>query len=59
MPIILDQMTQPGWGDEADHFQQGDIKYVTAKLMVIAEDKFQTDTTAARPLLTTFGELKQ
>jgi len=59
MHIRLDKMTQPGWGDAADNICQGDIKYGIAKLMVAADDKFQTDMTATRPLLRTFGELKQ
>jgi len=30
----LDKVTQPRWGDEADHFHERDMKHGMAKLMV-------------------------
>jgi len=41
----------------ADYFREKDMNYRTAKLMFPAIVRPQTDTTAARPLPTTFGEL--
>jgi len=55
----LDELTQPGWGDTAHYFQERFVKYGTSKWMVPAVVKPQTDMTAATPLPTTFGELRQ
>jgi len=55
----LDELPQPGCGDAADSCQERDMKYGTAGLMVPAIVKPQTETTAATPLLTTFGELME
>lgn len=50
-------MTPLGWGDAADYFHERDMWYKMTKSMVPAVVKLQTDTTAAIPMLTTFGEL--
>jgi hypothetical protein len=55
-PMNLDELMQPGWGDAANYFIETDMKYGTAKLMVLAVLKYQIDTTAATPSPTTFGE---
>jgi len=55
--IRLDELTQPGWGDAANNFHERDMKYGTTELKVPAVVKPQTDTTAATPSPTTFGEL--
>ena len=56
---MLDQQTQPDRGDAAYYLRQRDMKYWMAELKVPAVVKPQTDTTAATPSLTTFGELMQ
>jgi len=55
----LDEMTEPGLGDVADYYWKRDKQYGPAELMVPAIVKPQTNTTAATPLPTTFGELMQ
>jgi len=55
----LDELTQPGWGDTANYFRKRDMKYRITELKVLAVVKHQTDTTAATPSPTTFGELMQ
>ena len=55
----LHQPTQPGWGDTADYFRERDMKYGTTELKVPAVGKPQTDSTAATPSPTTFGEHMQ
>ena len=55
----LDQQTQPGWGDAADIFCARDMKYRTPELKVPAVLNPQTDSTAATPSPTTFGERMQ
>ena len=55
----LDQLTQPGWGDAADYFRERDMKYETTELKIGACRTPQTDSTAATPSLTTFGEHMQ
>jgi len=57
--LRLDELTQPGWGDAADHFRERDMKYGTTELMIPAVGKPQEDLTAATPSPTTFGELMQ
>ena len=57
--LRIDKLTQPGWRDIANYFRERNMKYGTAKLMVPAVVKPQTDTAAATPLLTTFGDLMQ
>jgi len=55
----LDELTQPGWGDTTDYFRERDLKYETTELKVPAVVKPQTDTTAATPSPSPFGELMQ
>ena len=55
----LDELTQLEWGDAANCFCERDMKYGTTELKVPAVVKPQTDTTAATPAPTTFGELMQ
>jgi len=55
----LDQLTQPWWGDAANYFHEGDVKYGMTELKVPAVRNTQTDSTAATPSPTTFGELMQ
>jgi len=53
----LDELTQRGWGDMADHCHRRDMKYRTTELTVPAVVKSQPDQVAAAPPPTTFGEL--
>jgi len=55
----LDELTQPGRGDAADYLRERDMKYGTTELKVLAVGKPKTDSTAATPSPTTFGELMQ
>jgi len=55
--VTLDELTQPGWGDTADHSRERDMKYVMAKLKVPAFVNPHTDSTAATPSRTTVEEL--
>ena len=55
----LDELTNPGWGDTADYFRERDMKYRTTESKIPAVVTPQTDTTAATPSPTTFGELMQ
>jgi hypothetical protein len=55
----LDELMQPGWGDASDYFRESDMKSRTPELKVLAVGKPQTDSTAATPSPTTFGELMQ
>jgi len=55
----LDELTPPEWWDTADYFRKRDMKYGTTEFKVLAVVKAQTDTTAATPSPTTFGELMQ
>jgi len=50
----LDKMTQLGWGDAANYFREGDMKYRTTELKVQAVFKSQTDHIAVAPPETTF-----
>ena len=58
-PMRPDEMTQLGWGYAADYFRERDMKYGMTELKVPAHGKPQTDSTAATPAPTTFGELMQ
>jgi len=55
--VTLDELMQPGWVDRADYFHRRDKKYVMAEKSVLAVVKPQTDTTAASPSPTIFGNL--
>jgi len=57
--IRLDEQTGLGWEDAADYFRERDMKYSMTESKVLALVKPQTDTTAATPSPTTFGELMQ
>jgi len=50
----LDELTQPGWEDAADHFCESDKKYGSSKLMVPAIVQLETDDDAVAPAPTTF-----
>jgi len=52
----LDKLIQLGWGDMDDYCRERDMKYGTTELNVPAVRKPQTDSTAATPSPTTFGE---
>jgi len=51
----LDELTQPGWGDEANYFCERDKKYGTIKLKVPVAVQPQTADDAASFVPTTFG----
>jgi len=53
----FDELRQPGWGDAANYFCERDMKFGTAELKIPAVLQAQTDTTAATPSPTTFGEV--
>jgi len=55
----LDEVRQPGWGDTANYFRERDTKYGMTELRVPAVVTPPTDTTAATPSPTTFGEHMQ
>ena len=55
----LDELMQPGRGDAADYFREGDMEYRTTELKVPAVVQPQIDSTAATPSQTTFEELMQ
>jgi hypothetical protein len=50
---------QPGWGDAADFLPERDKKYRNTELKVPAVEKLQTNTTAATPSPTSFGQYMQ
>jgi len=52
----LNELTQPGWGDAADHFRNGDKMYGKSELKVPAVIKSQMDHGAAAPPPITFGK---
>jgi hypothetical protein len=54
-PMMFDELTQPEWGDAADHLGARDQQYATTELQVPAVEKPQTDSTAATPSTMTFG----
>jgi len=53
----LDVLTQPGWGDAAHFLCDRDLQYGTTELKILAVGKPKTDSTAATPSPTTYGEL--
>ena len=53
--IMIDEMTQRGWGDVADYFRETNKKYGTTELKVPAVVQPQTADNAASSVLTTFG----
>jgi len=53
----LDALTQPGWGDAADHFHEGHKKYGTTEYKVPAVVKPHSGDDAANPIPITFEEL--
>jgi hypothetical protein len=53
----LHEVTQSGWGDAADYSGERDMQYRLTELIIPALSTSQTDTTAATPSPTTFGEL--
>ena len=57
--LRLDELMQPGWGYVFDCFHERDMKYGTTELKVPAVGMAQSDSTAATPSATTFGELTQ
>jgi len=57
MQMRVDELMQPGWGDATDNFRERDMKYGMTELKVLAVGKPQTDSTAATPSPTTYGEL--
>ena len=57
--MMLDELTQLGWGNVADYFSETDMMYRTTELKVPAVVKPQADIAAATPSPTTFGELMQ
>jgi hypothetical protein len=54
--MILEELTDPGWGDGAKSFCEGDIRYRTAKLNVPVDVKPQIEMTTATACLITVGE---
>jgi hypothetical protein len=54
--MILEELTDPGWGDGATNFCEGDIRYITAKLNVPVDVKPQIEMTTATACLITVGE---
>ena len=52
----LDEMTQPGWGDSADYFRDGDRKYWTTELKGLAVVQLQTPDDAESSAPITYGE---
>jgi len=55
----LDELTQLGWEDAADHFRERDRKYSKSKLTVPAVVQSQMDEDAVAPAPTTFGEIME
>jgi len=55
----LDELRQPGWGDTASYISERDMMYVMAELKVPVFLTPQTDTIAATPSSTRFGEHMQ
>jgi len=54
--MTLDELTQQGWGDEANYVRQRDKKYGMTKLKVPAVVQPHTTDNAALSVPTTFGE---
>jgi len=57
--MSLDKFMQLGWRHVADYVGERDMYYGVAEIMVPLVVKPQTDTTAATPSPTTFGEIMQ
>ena len=57
MQIKLYKFRQPGWGDVANNFHEGDVKSRTSEVMVPTVIKSHMDHVAAVPPPTTIGEL--
>jgi hypothetical protein len=55
----LDELTQPGWEDAADYFNEQDKKYGTFELRVLAVVPPHPDDDTLAPPPTTFGELME
>jgi hypothetical protein len=55
----LNELTQPRWEDPANYFRKTDMNYGMTEVKVPADVKPHTDTAAATPSPTTFGELMQ
>ena len=51
----MDTVTQPGLGDAANCFHEGEEQYSTPRLGVPAVVKLHVDEVASIPALTTFG----
>jgi hypothetical protein len=54
--LKYDEQTQLGWGDAAEFFRERAMTYGMTELKIPADGKLQTDSTAATPSPTTFGE---
>jgi len=54
--MMLDKLTHLGWEDAANYFPERDMRYGTAKLMVPAFAKPQTNMVVAEPSPTILGE---
>jgi len=54
--MMLDEFTQPGWGDAVDYIGARDIQNGNAELQVPAVVTPQIDMTAATQSLTLYGE---
>jgi hypothetical protein len=52
----LNELTQLGYDDAADYFREGEKKYATSDLMVLAVVQPQLDDDTMAPALGTFGE---
>ena len=57
--IKLDELPQPEWENTADYYHEGDEKYSTSELMVLAVIEPQMEDDTATRLPTTSGELMQ
>jgi len=55
----LQELIHPGWGDRANTFHEGDIKYRTTKFKVPAVVSPKREQVAAEPAPILFGELKE
>jgi len=57
--MMLEKLTQLGWGDTAHYFCERDKKHGTSELRIQAVVKLQMDDNAAPPASTTLGELME
>jgi hypothetical protein len=55
----LHELIQPGWEDGADYFNEGDQKYGTSELRVLATVHLEKDDNIAASAATTFSELME